>query len=189
MRQAMEEGRRITMPSGIGVIVFAHKETAAWEVMRHDIATVGHTVWVTNSQAARPEIVQAFSNKHGARYVVFVAKRRDKPGSQTSNKNAARYFSRNKSNWLPLPPGLSEVTGRINSATSGLWFDALRQVASGALNLDQFVKVQDSLALTGFSLKDSAYPVRRANPSQANGTYEILAVGHLASPFAVWLKE
>jgi putative DNA methylase len=44
MRQAMEEGRRITMPSGLGVIVFAHKETAAWEVMLQAVIDAGWIV-------------------------------------------------------------------------------------------------------------------------------------------------
>lgn len=31
MMNAMSEGRRVTMPSGIGVVVFAHKSTSGWE--------------------------------------------------------------------------------------------------------------------------------------------------------------
>jgi putative DNA methylase len=33
MLKAFEEGRRLTMPSGIGVVVFAHKSTSGWEAM------------------------------------------------------------------------------------------------------------------------------------------------------------
>ena len=33
MTEAMSEARRITTPSGIGVFVFAHKATNAWEAM------------------------------------------------------------------------------------------------------------------------------------------------------------
>ena len=33
MVKALEEGRRITLPTGIGVVVFAHKTTSAWETM------------------------------------------------------------------------------------------------------------------------------------------------------------
>jgi putative DNA methylase len=34
--QAMAEGRRILMPHGVGVIVFAHKSTTGWEAMQGD---------------------------------------------------------------------------------------------------------------------------------------------------------
>jgi putative DNA methylase len=44
MRKALEEGRRATMPSGLGVIVFAHKETAAWEVMLQALIDAGWVV-------------------------------------------------------------------------------------------------------------------------------------------------
>jgi putative DNA methylase len=44
MRKALEEGRRTTMPSGLGVIVFAHKETAAWEVMLQALIDAGWVV-------------------------------------------------------------------------------------------------------------------------------------------------
>lgn len=33
MRKSLFEGGRVTQPSGIGVIVFAHKTTTAWETM------------------------------------------------------------------------------------------------------------------------------------------------------------
>ena len=57
-----------------------------------DIKNTKHTVWVTNSQAARPEIVQSFCADKGARHVMFLARQRNKPGKNTSNNNpAARY--------------------------------------------------------------------------------------------------
>jgi hypothetical protein len=58
----------------------------------HDIPNVGHTIWVTNSQAVSPAIVQAFCKKHDAQYIIFVAKKRKNPGSQTSFNDPARYF-------------------------------------------------------------------------------------------------
>lgn len=44
MCEAMEEARRTTMPTGLGVIVFAHKETAAWEVMIQAVIDAGWIV-------------------------------------------------------------------------------------------------------------------------------------------------
>jgi adenine-specific DNA methylase len=43
MQQAMAEGRRIVEPSGLGVIVFAHKSTAGWETQLQSMITAG---WV-----------------------------------------------------------------------------------------------------------------------------------------------
>ena len=41
MREALTEGRRIVKPGGIGVVVFAHKTTAAWETMLQAVMDAG----------------------------------------------------------------------------------------------------------------------------------------------------
>jgi putative DNA methylase len=46
MRDAMEEGRRVTQPDGIAVIVFAHKGTTAWETMLQAVLNGG---WVATA--------------------------------------------------------------------------------------------------------------------------------------------
>ncbi|MDR3458061.1 MAG: DUF1156 domain-containing protein [Verrucomicrobiae bacterium] len=43
MKQSLAEGRRTTHPSGVGVIVFAHKSTGAWETMLQAVIDAG---WV-----------------------------------------------------------------------------------------------------------------------------------------------
>jgi adenine-specific DNA methylase len=43
MTEALKEGRRIVQPSGIGVVVFAHKSTAGWESLLQAIVDAG---WV-----------------------------------------------------------------------------------------------------------------------------------------------
>jgi len=43
MRRALEEGRRITRPGGIGIVVFAHKSTAGWEAQLQALIDAG---WV-----------------------------------------------------------------------------------------------------------------------------------------------
>ena len=67
----------------------------------------------------------------------------------------------------------------------------MEKVASGKIDLTPFVKDDDDLPLTGFSNISSAYPVRRKSPASliADGAYEVLAVGRLATPFAVWLQK
>jgi putative DNA methylase len=44
MTEAMAEGRRILLPSGIGLIVFAHKSTSGWEAMLQAIIDAGWIV-------------------------------------------------------------------------------------------------------------------------------------------------
>ena len=44
MTEALMEGRRITVWSGIAVIVFAHKTTDAWETMLQSVITAGWTI-------------------------------------------------------------------------------------------------------------------------------------------------
>lgn len=44
MQYALAEGRRITIPQGIAVIVFAHKATAAWETMLQAVIDAGWTI-------------------------------------------------------------------------------------------------------------------------------------------------
>lgn len=43
MRQSLAEGRRTTHPGGVGVVVFAHKTTGAWETMLQAVIDAG---WV-----------------------------------------------------------------------------------------------------------------------------------------------
>jgi hypothetical protein len=162
----------------------------AWQAIidrkRDDTARVGHTVWVTNSQATRPDAVQSFCADYGASHVIFISRRQpNKPGPESDDP--ARSYSPDQRSWSLLHPGLSEVTGLRTRFTTGLWFEELEQVLSGSLDLASFVK-QDGLPLTGFSNISSAYPVRQV-AAVREGPYNILAVGRLASPFAVYLRR
>lgn len=58
MQDALAEGRRVTVPSGIGVIVFAHKTTQGWEVMLSSVIKAGWIVtasWpIDTERSVRP---------------------------------------------------------------------------------------------------------------------------------------
>ena len=56
----------------------------------HDVANVGHTFWVTCSQAAPPQIVQTFCHEHDAQHVIFVAKVRK--ASRAATASMTRRF-------------------------------------------------------------------------------------------------
>jgi putative DNA methylase len=58
MQAALAEGRRVTIPSGIAVIVFAHKTTQGWEVMLSSLIKAGWIVtasWpIDTERSVRP---------------------------------------------------------------------------------------------------------------------------------------
>lgn len=116
---------------------------------------------------------------------------RDKPGANTSHNDPAVEYSTDGRTWSPLDNGLSEVTGRINRVTTGLWLDALEQISAGKLSVAPFVQTTDGAPMTGFSNISSTYPVRRIAVAtlQPVGDYHVLGVGRLSFPFAVWLRK
>jgi hypothetical protein len=153
-----------------------------------DIAKTKHSVWVLNSNAARPDSMKSFCNNHAARYVIFLSRERGaKSDSGPSTGDRVQCYSGDNRSWSPLDQSLSHVTGKVNRATTGLWLDALEEVKSGSVNLTSFRKHGDNEILARFERHESTYPVRRMAPVQ-EGRYQILAVGRLASPFAVWLS-
>lgn len=44
MKEALEEGRRLTIPNGVGIVVFAHKSTSGWEAQLQAIIDAGWTI-------------------------------------------------------------------------------------------------------------------------------------------------
>ena len=53
MAQAMAEGRRILIPDGIGVVVFAHKSTSGWEALLQAMINAGWTLPVPGQSTPR----------------------------------------------------------------------------------------------------------------------------------------
>jgi hypothetical protein len=152
-----------------------------------DIAKFGHTVWLQNSIALRPDAVQTFCKDFGACYVIFLSRKRDGKAMGPSTDDPAKKYSDDNKTWLPLQSGLSHVTGLINRGTTGFWFAALEKVEYGSLSLDCFHKHPNGQVLDRFHAHESAYPVHRVVPIRP-GPYEILAVGQLSSKFAIWLE-
>ena len=153
-----------------------------------DVRLVGHTVWVVNSNAARPDAVQSFCKRCQARHVIFVSRSRPKKGDAGTQRNQkAQSFSEDQSAWRPLDNRLGDVTGDIKRSTTGLWLDSLEQVTTGSLALNSYIKDADRQRLKRFWPSDSTFPVHRHTEDGRDGPYEILPAGRLASPFAVWL--
>src|SRR5664279_3449699 len=55
MRDALLEARRVTVPEGVSVVVFAHKTTQGWEVMLSSLISAGWVVtasWPIDTERA-----------------------------------------------------------------------------------------------------------------------------------------
>lgn len=80
MKDAMAEGRRILEPSGIGVVVFAHKTTAGWETQLQAMIDAGWVVtasWPIDTE--RPGRLRANDSAALASSVHLVCRPRENP--------------------------------------------------------------------------------------------------------------
>lgn len=79
MEKALSEGRRITRPEGIGVVVFAHKSTAGWEAQLQAMINAGWVItgsWPIDTERAGR--VRANSSAALASSVHLVCRPRDR---------------------------------------------------------------------------------------------------------------
>lgn len=81
MWRALSEGRRVVTPSGIAVVVFAHKSTTGWETMLQALIAAGWTVtasWpIDTEREGRPN---AYETASLASSVHLVCRPRESPG-------------------------------------------------------------------------------------------------------------
>jgi len=88
MSDALAEGRRVTVPSGVGVIVFAHKTTQAWESMLQAVIAAGWTIvasWPIDTE--RQGRLRAMDSAALASSVHLVCRPRENPdGSVRANE-------------------------------------------------------------------------------------------------------
>ena len=89
MGRALAEGRRITIPAGIGVVVFAHKSTAGWEAILSALINAG---WIaTASWPVDTEMgsrVNAMGTASLASSVHIVCRPRENPDGSLSSSFA-----------------------------------------------------------------------------------------------------
>ena len=70
MGAAFSEGRRITKPSGVGIVVFANKETAGWEAMLEGLVAAGWVV--TGSWPIDTELTSRLrASEFGCSWIVY----------------------------------------------------------------------------------------------------------------------
>jgi putative DNA methylase len=87
MKKAMSEGRRILTPNGVGIVVFAHKSTAGWEVMLQSMVDAGWIItgsWPIDTE--RPGRLRAQGSAALASSIHLVCRPRENPdGSLITN--------------------------------------------------------------------------------------------------------
>ena len=162
-----------------------------------DVRSTGKTFWAIRSHKAKPDMIQKVSSAACNRLVqplcAFLAP--SSPGGATPTKTAAvaAEYSADQSEWRSLPAGLTPVTGKITRSTYALVFDQLWLKGSAVVDLWQYadffnpkqpVKFQQGASTVAVVLRDtSMHPNRMKSRLR-----EVMAVGRLVEPFAVWLK-
>ena len=108
MGQALAEGRRLTKPGGIGIIVFAHKSTAGWEAQLQAMINAGWIVtgsWPIDTE--RQGRTRANSSAALASSVHLVCRPREKPdGSVRTDeigdwRDVLQELPRRIHEWMP----------------------------------------------------------------------------------------
>ncbi len=85
MKKAMSEGRRILTPNGVGIVVFAHKSTAGWEVMLQSMVDAGWIItgsWPIDTE--RPGRLRAQGSAALASSIHLVCRPRENPDGSLS---------------------------------------------------------------------------------------------------------
>jgi len=96
-------------------------------------------------------------------------------------------------NWLPLPPRLGPVTGKMDRGATALVFGDLSVDVRGVLDLWEYVNWSDRTLLVKFKLGVSTMCVRRADAAPTDGQMKsrwrpVVAVARLLEPYCVWVR-
>ena len=162
-----------------------------------DICSAGRTYWVIRSHKAKPDMIQtigsAIRDKSDQPLCAFLTPSAPGGAVPTKTSSAATEYSADRSEWRPLPVGITPVTGQITQSTCALVFDQIVFCESSMLDLwqyadffnpDQPVKIRQGASTVGVVRKNTF-----AHPDRMKGHIrQVIAVGRLTEPFAVWLK-
>ena len=157
-----------------------------------DVQRTGKTFWLMRSPKARPAQVQGVCKTVPA-YAIFIEPASQGGARPATEEVSAKAYSADKELWLPLPDGLSPVTGKIDASASALVFDIMTTTVSGALDLWGYADAMDNDKPVKFILGCSTVCATRkdmsAHPERLKSRYRgIVAVARLAEPYGVWLR-
>lgn len=149
-----------------------------------DVANTGRTYWVLQSWKAKTETVQAFGRPYSGATVYFV-----KGGAiPAGTAQAATQISEDRQHWSALPEGIGPVTGKLNLGTA-LVLDNLAPCPA-SIDLWQFVEHPNAEPVRFMQGASTAclIPAMNISVGMKSRYRRILAIGRLASPFAVYLR-
>src|SRR5437867_7287334 len=114
----------------------------------NDVKSIGKTLWVVKSYKAKPNIINALvtkaKNENLNPYCIFIEPSTKGGARPTVTTEQATYFSEDKIHWEPLPPRLSQVTGKIDKNSYALVFDELQLLNENAsLNLWNYAEFEN----------------------------------------------
>jgi hypothetical protein len=162
-----------------------------------DVRNAGVTFWVVRSHKAKPDMIQSIGatvcGKSSQALCAFLAP--SSPGGAVATKTAcaAVQYSADRCEWTPLPHGITPVTGQLTPSTCALVFDQLCLLTSTVVDLWQYGDFFDPERPVIIRQGGSTLGVIRRNTSthpdrMKSHIREVIAVGRLVHPFAVWLK-
>jgi hypothetical protein len=162
-----------------------------------DVQNTGQTFWVVRSHKAKPDMIQAVgasacSRSHHA-LCAFLAPSSPGGAAPTKTASAANEHSTDRQQWQAMPTGITPVTGQMTLSTCALVFDQLRLLTSAIVDLWQYadffdpespVIIRQGASTLGVTRRGtSAHPDRMKSHLR-----QVIAVGRLVRPFAVWLR-
>jgi hypothetical protein len=162
-----------------------------------DIRNVGRTFWVIRSHKARPEMIQtigsAVRNGSGEPLCAFLAPSSPGGASPTKTSSAASAYSADRSAWQALPAGITPVTGKMTPSTCALVLDQLCLQETVVVDLWQYADFFNPAEPVKIRQGASTICVVRVNTTthlarMKSHLRQVIAVGRLVEPFAVWLK-
>lgn len=112
MQQAMSEGRRILVPSGVGTVVFAHKSTSGWEAMLKSMINSGWIItasWPIDTE--RPGRLRAQNSAALASSIHLVCRPRENPDGSLRTEDVGDWSAVLKE----LPSRIHEWMERLSS--------------------------------------------------------------------------
>ena len=162
-----------------------------------DVKNVGRTLWVVRSHKAKPDMIQSVGatacDSSGELLCAFLAPSSPGGAVPTKTASAAIEYSADRREWSPIPHGMTGVTGKMTPSTCALAFDQLCLLTSAFVDLWQYadffdpkqpVIIRQGASTLGVMRKDtSKHPNRMKSHLR-----QVIAVGRLAHPFAVWLR-
>jgi hypothetical protein len=175
-------------PAVLSIIGWHAGETPADIIQRKraDIQKTSSTIWLYQSQLASIQDVQRFGRAYPNAAVYFL----EGSAYPATTAQAAREMSSNGSSWVPLPPGIGSVTGRLPSG--GLFIGALSSpLLNHEVDLWEYFEHSTSKPLRFRQGASTAcVVVSQAGPVQGmtSRLRKVVAIGQLAPPYAVYLR-